>query len=76
MVEDLSYSLLIFLLSSTTTSAADKTLFQDVKGQFMAELQNPPDGSKNMVILCEIKLINIEYEVMNINIQTHQGTLY
>ena len=31
-----------------------------------AELQNPPDGSRNMVILCKIKLINI-YEVMNIN---------
>ena len=33
-----------------------------------AELQNPPDGSRNMVILCKIKLINIYvYEDMNIN---------
>ena len=34
----------------------------------MAELQDPPDGSRNMVILCKIKLINIYvYEDMNIN---------
>ena len=42
---------------------------------FLAELQNPPDGSENMVILCKIKLINIYvYGVLNIN-YTHQGTL-
>ena len=44
-------------------------------GRFLAELQNPPDGSENMVILCKIKLINIYvYEVLNIN-YTRQGTL-
>ena len=33
-----------------------------------AELQNLPDGSRNMVILCKINLINIYvYEVMDIN---------
>ena len=38
-----------------------------------AELQNPPDGSENMVILCKIKLINIYvYEVLNINTLTKE----
>ena len=34
----------------------------------MTELQNLPDESRNMVIWCEMKQINIyEYEVMKIN---------
>ena len=36
-----------------------------------AELQNPPDGNRNMVILCEIKLI--KYQVININYKLTKG---
>ena len=40
----------------------------------MAELQNPPDGNRNMAILCEIKLIKyLEYKVMNINYKLTKG---